>query len=100
MNGSEGVDCILNDADSTGLVCDRIPIGDCLAAHGCDFLDHGVGSTTGASAIDGPSEVIDHNLGAALGEFDGVTAAETTSRTGYNHDLVFEFRHNVFPLLI
>jgi hypothetical protein len=56
---------------------------------------HIAGSGTVAAA----AEVVHHDFGATAGELQRVGFAEAASRTGDDHDFVFEFTHLSFPFL-
>ena len=62
-----------------------------LAAHGLDFFNHGF-SRSGAPtrAVYGTAKIVDHNLSAAAGEFQGMGAANTATGTGYDGNAVVE----------
>ena len=70
---AEGVDGSLDQALGTAEVGDVVGVGDGLAAHGLDLLDH-VMSRPGirSRSVLRPSEVVDHDLGALTSEQQGV----------------------------
>ena len=56
-------------------------VGDGLAAHGPDGVDHLAGRAAGATrAVDLGAEVVDHDLGTLAGELEGVRPADAPSR--------------------
>jgi hypothetical protein len=62
-------------------------VGDSLTACGFNLSDHGLCGFTGAAGtICGSTEIVDHDLGTALGKFNGVTAAEALPCARYDGD--------------
>jgi hypothetical protein len=87
VDAPEGVDRLLDEAGYADVVGDRGAVGNGFAAKGLDFLDDLLGSFgRAARAVDAAAEVVDHDLGAAAGEFEGVAAAEATACTGHDGD--------------
>ena len=75
-----------------GVVADRGAVGEGFAAGVGDLLDDSFrGCRVAAGAVDGATQVVDHDLGAALGELDGMAAAQAAAGAGDDRDFAFEF---------
>jgi hypothetical protein len=62
----------------------RVVVGHGLAAQGADLRDHPVGRRGEPSPepVPGAAEVVDHHLGAAPGQFQGIGPAQARARAG------------------
>ena len=61
-----------------------------LAASRADFLDHGERRVGMARAVTGAAEIVDDDLGATLGEFEGVMATEAAAGSGDDGNAIIE----------
>ncbi|MCY1544696.1 hypothetical protein D9M68_805950 [compost metagenome] len=98
IDAAEDVEGVLNDFLAIG---HRIMVGHSSTTGGADFLDHSIRSRgIGAFAMGAAAKVVHHHLGAMLGEQQSVGAAEATTSTGDDHDLVLKtdgFAHAMAP---
>ena len=65
----------------------RVVVGHGFATGGLDLLDYGVGGRAAcALSVDGAAQVVDHDLGAAFGQIQGIGAAHAASRARNNRN--------------
>ena len=77
VEAAEGVDGGLHEALGAVPVADVVGVGDGLAAHGLHLVDHLLGRAgVVALAVHRAAEVVDHDLGAVVGEEERVLAAD------------------------
>jgi hypothetical protein len=83
----EGVDRRLDEAPRPVVVRDVVAVGDGLAPHGADLVDHFAGRPRrGAAPVHLAAEVVDHDLGALAGVEQGVLTADATARSSDDDD--------------
>ena len=88
---TEGVHGCRHDRGPAALGGDRVAVGDRRTARGRDLVDHCLCCRDRrAAAVHRTAEVVDHDAGTPAGEFEGVTAAEPTARTGDDGYLIVE----------
>ncbi len=91
IDPAEGIHGLFDQMGHAGIVADRGAIGDGFAARRLDFGDHRFGSRAiAAGAVERAAQIVDHHLGAAPRQFEGVAAAQPTARAGDNGDLTVE----------
>ena len=85
-----GVQSRLDQSSRALPVRDVLAVGDRLATHRADALDHLAGRPLGAplSVGLGP-EVVHHHLGALPGELQGVSPADSAAGARHDHDSSF-----------
>ena len=77
---------------------DIVPIGHGLAAGFLDLVDHLLGgAAVGARPVAGSAQVIDHHLGAFLGEQLGVGLAQAAAGPGHDGHFSVEQSHGRLP---
>ncbi|MNP40095.1 hypothetical protein D3C76_1337050 [compost metagenome] len=99
VDAAEGLEGLLDQGLDLLVVGDVGAVGDGGAAGLADFLDHGQrGFGRAAGAVTAAAEIVDHYLGAALGEFQGVDAAQAVAGAGDDGYAVIETNgHGVAP---
>ena len=91
---AERVDRTLDDLPGALEVGHVVAVGDGLAAPALDDVDDLVrGRRVGALTGDRAAEVVDHDLGAVIGERDGLAAADTVAGSRDDGDLAVEHAH-------
>ena len=71
-------------------VGDVVGVGDGLAPGGDDLVDDGLGRAgRRAGAVHGAAEVVDHDLGAVLGQEQGVLPPDAAAGAGHDADPSF-----------
>ena len=96
---AEGVEGALDDALGALEVGDALAVGDGLAAHLLDLVDHLLGRAVvgAAGAVEVRAEVVDDDLGAVLGHQQRLFAADAAARAGDDRNLPFEQTCHVMP---
>jgi hypothetical protein len=91
VDGSERVDCSLDDGLAAVGCCDRVGIGDSFAAEVEDFLhDRLCRANPTAVAADRAAEIVDNNAGTAPSEFKCMLAAKATAGASDDRYLAVE----------
>ena len=91
VDRAEGVDRGLDDRLAALGRGDRVGVGDGLAAGVLDLVDDELGGAlVAARAVDGATEVVDHDQRAARGEHQRVLPSETTTGAGDDRYLAVE----------
>ena len=94
VQAAPGVERGLNDFARAGFVGDAVRIGNSLAAGRPNLVDDLFGvRPEDAAPVGADAEIVDHDLGAAVGEQFGVRPTEAgrlTARTGHDGDLAVE----------
>src|SRR6185503_322181 len=96
---AEGLDRGVDEALRSLEVGDVVAVGDRLAPHPADLVDHLAGGTGGpATAVDLAAEIVHHELGAVAGQHQGVLTADAASGAGDDHDpSLAELAHPFLP---
>ena len=85
-----GVERLLDEALGTGHVADVVTVDDRLATQVADDLGYLMGRTgIGAGAVRIGAEIVDHDLGAVLGEHQGVLSTDAAAGAGNHCDAPF-----------
>ena len=84
---AEGVDGCLDQAFGSRPCGDVVAIGDRLAAHRLDFVDHLLRRRDVATgAVDTRAEVVHDDVRAVAGKAQGMLTADSATRSGDNND--------------
>ena len=96
VDATEGAKRIGGNALGTVAVRHGRLVGDRIAAERLDFRHHFVRGIASAAAIHAAAKVIHDHFGTALGELDGVAAANASARAGHDGHLAGELTLHQF----